>query len=85
MTKTIELFNGRDLTGWEDHKNPHLWTVVDGMIVGTSEAGKLAECRARGGNPPVNMNHGPDVSRVAFLPASTTRSPCASTTMSSTA
>ena len=42
MTKTIELFNGRDLTGWEDHKNPHLWTVVDGMIVGTSEAGKMS-------------------------------------------
>ncbi|MEE2833414.1 MAG: family 16 glycoside hydrolase, partial [Candidatus Latescibacterota bacterium] len=42
MTKTIELFNGRDLAGWEDHKNPHLWTVVDGMIVGTSEAGKMS-------------------------------------------
>ena len=42
MTKTIELFNGRDLTGWEDHKNPHLWTVMDGMIVGTSEAGKMS-------------------------------------------
>ena len=30
MTKTIELFNGRDLTGWEDHKNPTCgpsWTV----------------------------------------------------------
>ena len=42
MTTTIELFNGRDLTGWEDHKNPHLWTAVDGMIVGTSEAGKMS-------------------------------------------
>ena len=42
MTKTIELFNGRDLAGWEDHKNPHLWTVVDGMIVGASAAGKMS-------------------------------------------
>ena len=36
MTKTTELFNGCDLTGWQDHKNPHLWTAMDGMIVGTS-------------------------------------------------
>jgi len=42
MTKTTELFNGCDLTGWQDHKNPHLWTVMDGMIVGTSEAGKMS-------------------------------------------
>ena len=42
MTEAIELFNGRDLTGWEDHKNPHLWTVEDGMIVGISEAGKMS-------------------------------------------
>ena len=42
MTEAIELFNGRDLTGWEDHKNPHLWTVEDGMIVGVSEAGKMS-------------------------------------------
>ena len=42
MTEAIELFNGRDLTGWEDHKNPHLWAVEDGMIVGTSEAGKMS-------------------------------------------
>ena len=42
MTEAIELFNGRDLTGWEDHKNPQLWTVEDGMIVGISEAGKMS-------------------------------------------
>ena len=42
MMEAIELFNGRDLTGWEDHKNPHLWTVEDGMIVGISEAGKMS-------------------------------------------
>ena len=42
MTEAIELFNGRDLTGWEDHKNPHLWMVEDGMIVGISEAGKMS-------------------------------------------
>ena len=42
MTEAIELFNGRDLTGWEDHKNPHLWTVEDSMIVGISEAGKMS-------------------------------------------
>ena len=42
MTEAIELFNGRDLTGWEDHKNPHLWTVEDGMIVCISEAGKMS-------------------------------------------
>ena len=35
MANTIELFNGSDLTGWRDHKNPDLWTVEDGMIVGT--------------------------------------------------
>ncbi|NKB70453.1 MAG: DUF1080 domain-containing protein [Candidatus Latescibacteria bacterium] len=42
MTETIKLFNGRDLTGWEDHKNPHLWTVENDMIVCTSEAGKMS-------------------------------------------
>ena len=42
MTETIELFNGRDLTGWEDHKNPDLWAVEDGMIVGTAKVGKMS-------------------------------------------
>ena len=42
MANTIELFNGSDLTGWRDHKNPDLWTVEDGMIVGTTEAGKMS-------------------------------------------
>lgn len=30
----VELFNGRDLTGWEG--NLDLWSVRDGVIVGTS-------------------------------------------------
>ena len=42
MTDTIELFNGRDLSGWEDHKNPHLWSVEDCMIVCTAETGKMS-------------------------------------------
>ena len=42
MTDTIELFNGRDLSGWKDHKNPHLWSVEDGMIVCTAETGKMS-------------------------------------------
>ena len=32
------LFNGRDLTGWEGE--PGLWTVKDGLIVGTSDVGR---------------------------------------------
>ena len=42
MVDAIELFNGRDLTGWRDRKNPRLWAVEDGMIVGTSEVGKMS-------------------------------------------
>jgi hypothetical protein len=30
-SETIELFNGKDLTGWTGH--PHLWSVQDGVIV----------------------------------------------------
>jgi len=30
--ETIQLFNGKDLTGWEGHKD--LWSVKDGVIVG---------------------------------------------------
>ena len=30
-SKTIKLFNGKDLDGWEGHKN--LWSVKDGVIV----------------------------------------------------
>src|SRR5262245_62072 len=30
-SETIQLFNGRDLEGWEGHKN--LWSVKDGVIV----------------------------------------------------
>lgn len=29
----VALFNGRDLTGWDG--DPRLWTVEDGMVVGT--------------------------------------------------
>ena len=42
MTYTVELFNGHDLSGWKDHKNPHLWAVEDGMIVCTAETGKMS-------------------------------------------
>ena len=34
----VALFNGRDLTGWD--AEPGLWTVRDGVIVGTSEVGR---------------------------------------------
>jgi hypothetical protein len=30
-SETIQLFNGKDLEGWEGH--PHLWSVQDGVIV----------------------------------------------------
>lgn len=30
-SESIQLFNGRDLEGWEGHK--HLWSVKDGVIV----------------------------------------------------
>ena len=30
-SETIQLFNGKDLDGWEGHK--HLWSVKDGVIV----------------------------------------------------
>ena len=37
-SKTIELFNGKDLDGWAGHFR--YWSVVDGTIVGKStEAG----------------------------------------------
>ncbi|MEX2111572.1 MAG: DUF1080 domain-containing protein [Pirellulales bacterium] len=32
QSETIQLFNGRDLEGWEGHEN--YWSVVDGVIVG---------------------------------------------------
>jgi len=34
----VSLFNGRDLSGWD--AEPGLWRVEDGVIVGTSEAGR---------------------------------------------
>lgn len=42
MSEWIDLFNGVDLTGWEDFKNPHLWSARDGMIVGVSEVKKMS-------------------------------------------
>src|SRR5688572_25554492 len=36
----VPLFNGKDLTGWDGE--PGLWTVADGVIVGTSEVGRPA-------------------------------------------
>ena len=33
--KWVQLFNGKDLTGWRTHpKNPGKWSVIDGCIVG---------------------------------------------------
>jgi hypothetical protein len=32
QSETIKLFNGKDLEGWEGHRN--LWSVEDGVIVG---------------------------------------------------
>jgi hypothetical protein len=34
----VPLFNGKDLAGWDSE--PGLWTVEDGVIVGTSEVGR---------------------------------------------
>lgn len=47
MGKTIELFNGKDLEGWKDHKNPDLWAAEDGMIVGTTVHGKMSNLSTR--------------------------------------
>jgi hypothetical protein len=35
QSETIQLFNGKDLTGWEGH--PERWSVKDGVIVGKNE------------------------------------------------
>jgi hypothetical protein len=32
-SETIQLFNGKDLEGWQGHKDKY-WSVVDGVIVG---------------------------------------------------
>ncbi len=40
--KWIQLFNGKDLTGWKTHPDDKAkWEVVDGMIVGTGPVGHL--------------------------------------------
>src|SRR5580765_7678757 len=34
----VQLFNGKDLTGWKTHpKSPGKWEVKDGMIIGSGE------------------------------------------------
>src|SRR5690348_9594433 len=38
----VQLFNGKDLTGWKTHpKNPGQWKVEDGAIVGTGPVSHL--------------------------------------------
>jgi hypothetical protein len=38
----VQLFNGKDLTGWKTHpNNPGKWTVEDGAIVGTGPVSHL--------------------------------------------
>jgi hypothetical protein len=38
----VQLFNGKDLTGWETHpKDQAKWEVKDGMIIGTGKVGHL--------------------------------------------
>ena len=40
--KWVALFNGKDLTGWKTHPDDKAkWEVVDGLIVGTGNAGHL--------------------------------------------
>src|SRR4051794_33762968 len=34
-SETLQLFNGKDLDGWEGHKD--YWSVEDGVIVGRNE------------------------------------------------
>jgi 3-keto-disaccharide hydrolase len=38
----VQLFNGKDLTGWKTHpKDKAKWEVKDGVLVGSGEAGHL--------------------------------------------
>jgi Domain of Unknown Function (DUF1080) len=38
----VQLFNGKDLTGWKSHeKNPGEWKVEDGILVGSGPASHL--------------------------------------------
>lgn len=38
----IQLFNGKDLTGWKTHPDDKAkWEVIDGLLVGTGPAGHL--------------------------------------------
>src|SRR5262249_7160784 len=38
----VQLFNGKDLTGWKTHPDDKAkWEVKDGILVGSSEAGHL--------------------------------------------
>jgi len=36
----VSIFNGRDLSGWKLASGPNLWTVQNGVLVGTSNAKK---------------------------------------------
>ena len=38
--KTVRIFNGKDLTGWEG--NPAYWSVLDGVIVGKLDGAKVS-------------------------------------------
>ncbi len=41
-TGWVQLFNGKDLTGWKSHeKNPGQWKVEEGVIVGSGPASHL--------------------------------------------
>src|SRR4051794_36957851 len=38
----VELFNGKDLTGWKTHPaDKAMWRVEDGILIGTGPAGHL--------------------------------------------
>ena len=51
----VNLFNGRDLDGWEQHSGTAKYRIEDGAIVGTAatSAGRVFRCQAR---PATNRN-----------------------------
>lgn len=38
----IALFDGRSLKGWKSDQNPHVWSVIDGSIVGCGSADEIS-------------------------------------------
>ena len=42
----VQLFNGKDLTGWDAGETPGAWKVDDGAIVGTGKSASLATKKA---------------------------------------